>query len=532
MTPVVLVGLALVALASVGPASAATIANGDFEMGTLAGWTHATTGNGDWFAYSTGAPPTAGCATAVELPAAPPGGTWAATTDMASPSAHVLYQDIALEPNAAHTLSFKLYYTNPQSGTFATQPNLDPNSPGTNMQVRVDAMKPTAGNFSVAAGDVLEPLFGTEAGDPARLPPTLMTFDLTPLAGQTVRLRFADVNNAGCLIASVDDVLVKTVYRATAVSGPASNVTTDAATLAGTVNPGGGATTYHFEYGTSTSYGSQTSDGNAGSGATDGDVLANVTGLSAGTAYHYRLVATNAAGTVNGADQMFTTASPAPAPAPALIAPGATTLPASGLGLSSATLNGSVNPNGVATTYRFEYGTSTAYGLTTPGTDAGADAASRPVSAPVASLAPGTAYHYRLVAVSSAGTTSGGDAVFVTSPAPKPAPPRIAIGHRSTLANSRGTRIRLVCRAAVGTRCKGTLRLSATGLSSRHGQAAASNRASFDIAAGKSQQVTATLPSATRRRIDSRGKAVARATATVTGGKTVTRLVTVSSGRS
>jgi hypothetical protein len=219
---------------------------------------------------------------------------------------------------------------------------------------------------------------------------------------------------------------------------------------------------------------------------------------------------------------MFTTATPA------LIAPGATTLPASRLGQRGATLNGSVNPNGVATTFRFEYGTTTAYGQLTPDSNAGAAAASQPVSAPVANLAPGTTYHYRLVAVSSAGTTSGGDAVLTT---PKPAPPRIAIGHRSTLANSRGTRVRLVCRAPAGTRCKGMLRLSATGLSSRQGQAAGSNSASFDIAAGKSKQLTAKLPAATRRRIDSRGKAVARATATVTGGKTVKRLVTVSRGR-
>jgi hypothetical protein len=513
--PVVLVSLTVLALVS--PASAATINNGDFETGTLAGWTHATTGNGDWFAYSTATPPPAGCATAIELPAPPPGGTWAASTDMTSPSAHVLYQDIALEPNAVHTVSFKLYYTNSQTGTFETQPNLDPTAPGTNMQVRADVMKPTAGNFSVAADDVLQPLFGTKAGDPARLAPTLMTFDLTPFAGQTVRLRFAEVNNGGCLLASVDDVVVKTIYRATAISRSASNVTTDAASLAGTVNPGGGATTYRFEYGTSTAYGSQTPDADAGSGTTDGEVSANITGLSPSTTYHYRVVATNAAGTVDGADQVFTTAP---------VAPGVTTLPASSLGQRGATLNGSVNPNGVATTYRFEYGTSAAYGQSTPDTSAGAVAGNQSVSAPLANLTPGTTYHYRLVAVSAAGTTSGSDAVFTTS-----APPRITIGHRSTLANSRGTRVRLLCRAPVRTRCKGTLRLSATGLSSRQGQAAASNSVSFDIAAGKSKQVTAKLPSATRRRVDSRGKAVARATATVRGGKAVKRLLTISRGR-
>jgi hypothetical protein len=99
-------------------------------------------------------------------------------------------------------------------------------------------------------------------------------------------------------------------------TGSASGVGTTSATVAGSVNPNGRATTYHFEYGTSTSYGSQapaSPDPSAGSGTTSQPVSANLTGLSPGSTYHYRLVATNATGASSGSDQtLVTTALPAP----------------------------------------------------------------------------------------------------------------------------------------------------------------------------------------------------------------------------
>ena len=97
----------------------------------------------------------------------------------------------------------------------------------------------------------------------------------------------------------------------TVVTGPASAVGTTSATLAGTVNPNGQATTYHFEFGTSTSYGSRAPappDPSAGSSSTSQALSANLTGLSTGTTYHYRLVATNASGTEYGSDRTFATA--------------------------------------------------------------------------------------------------------------------------------------------------------------------------------------------------------------------------------
>jgi streptogramin lyase len=101
----------------------------------------------------------------------------------------------------------------------------------------------------------------------------------------------------------------------TVVTGSASAVGTGSATVAGTVDPNGQTTTYHFEFGLSTSYGSQAPappDPSAGSGATSQSVSANLTGLSPGTTYHYRLVATNVSGIQYGSDRTFATATTSP----------------------------------------------------------------------------------------------------------------------------------------------------------------------------------------------------------------------------
>jgi hypothetical protein len=91
-----------------------------------------------------------------------------------------------------------------------------------------------------------------------------------------------------------------------------SDVGKSSATLSGTVNPNGQSTTYFFEYGTTTSYGTQTNPTNVGSGNTPVGVHQGIFGLSPNTTYHYRLVATNSAGTTNGSDQTLTTPSTTP----------------------------------------------------------------------------------------------------------------------------------------------------------------------------------------------------------------------------
>jgi len=105
-------------------------------------------------------------------------------------------------------------------------------------------------------------------------------------------------------------------------------------------------------------------------------------------------------------------------PAGAASAPGVSSGPARQVSYSSATLTGLVNPRGTQTSYYFQYGVTRGYGGQTAIADAGAGSGSVSVSAPLSGLQPLTTYHYRLVAVSSAGTTVGADRTFQTTKVP------------------------------------------------------------------------------------------------------------------
>ena len=183
----------------------------------------------------------------------------------------------------------------------------------------------------------------------------------------------------------------------------ASSVTSTGAKLNATVNPNGQATTYFFDYGTTTSYGSKTSVVSAGAGTKAVAVSATLTGLTSGT-YHFRIEATSSAGTSVGGDMTFATTGP----------PAVQTGTAQGASTAGATLTGTVNPHGNTTSWYFQYGSTTAYGSQTPSKSAGAGTTSTGVSAVVSKLVAGTTYHYRLVATSSAGTTYGSDVTFTT----------------------------------------------------------------------------------------------------------------------
>ena len=114
----------------------------------------------------------------------------------------------------------------------------------------------------------------------------------------------------------------------------ASSIGSSSAVLNGRVDPNRRPTTYFFEYGTTTSYGTKTSSSGAGSGSNATNVSKTVSGLTAGTTYHFRLVATSDAGTVAGSDQSFTTQSP----------PTVATGQATAVGPTSATLGGTCQP--------------------------------------------------------------------------------------------------------------------------------------------------------------------------------------------
>jgi hypothetical protein len=197
-------------------------------------------------------------------------------------------------------------------------------------------------------------------------------------------------------------------------TGSPSSVTAMSATLAGSIDPQGQPTTYYFQYGTSTAYGAQTAQ--ASVGTSRGNVSAQVGSLSPNTTYHYRLVASNGAGTTTGADKTFTTATVL---TPPVVTTGAVTAEAP----TSATVAGTVNPEGSATTNYFEYGVNTAYGARTPTASAGSGSKVVNVSGQVGPLSPSTTYHYRLVATNPSGSAFGGDGTFKTAP-----PPSVTLG--------------------------------------------------------------------------------------------------------
>lgn len=107
-----------------------------------------------------------------------------------------------------------------------------------------------------------------------------------------------------------------------------------------------------------------------------------------------------------------------PAAAQAAGAPKASTGPARDVGYASATLTGTVNPNGENTSYYFQYGQTKAYGLQTGIADAGGGTSGVPARLAIGGLQPITVYHYRLVAVNAAGVATGSDRTLKTEKVP------------------------------------------------------------------------------------------------------------------
>ena len=91
-----------------------------------------------------------------------------------------------------------------------------------------------------------------------------------------------------------------------ALTNPATSITSSSARFNAAVDPHGLTTTVRFQYGRTTSYGSRTPD-QTKTGNNYQNIFANVSGLSAGATYHFRIVATNPRGTRYGSDKTFTT---------------------------------------------------------------------------------------------------------------------------------------------------------------------------------------------------------------------------------
>ncbi len=202
----------------------------------------------------------------------------------------------------------------------------------------------------------------------------------------------------------------------TVVAGAATKIGQVTAMVNGTVNPRGSATTYQFEYGTTTALGSfqPVNAPHAGAGVKPVAVHARLTGLTPDTTYYYELVSGNADGNSTTPISSFTTTGNPP--------PTATTGPASSVQRDRATFTGTVNPNNQTTSYYFRWGLSTSYGFQTAAQTVPAGSAPVPVSFTAIGLTPGYTFHYELVASHGGGTTVviGADSSFETQPYPRP----------------------------------------------------------------------------------------------------------------
>ena len=187
-----------------------------------------------------------------------------------------------------------------------------------------------------------------------------------------------------------------------------TNIERTSVTLNGHIDPGSGPGTEvincRFEYGYDTSYGLGSVPCEPASHFTSvTDVSVLLPGLTQGTRYHYRLSAENARGEgFHTGDAVISSAE----------APTFENVTATDVTATTATLAAGINPNGRDTRYHFEYGTTTAYGESSPELDIGSGTDPVPVEARLENLERGTTYHFRLVASNSEGSSSSEDQTF------------------------------------------------------------------------------------------------------------------------
>lgn len=238
-----------------------------------------------------------------------------------------------------------------------------------------------------------------------------VTAELTGLEGEhTYVYRLVAANANGTAHGGTKTI---TPHNVTGIhTDPASEIERQSATFHAHFEGNGEDTTYFFEYGIGSVEENSTTPEDAGETTGPTSISTHVTGLIAGRTYQYRVVGENGLGSSTGNIQTFETDQPIKE---------IQTGEATEVGLSTATLNGSLNPDGYETEFFFEFGKSTAYGQKAPLTpaDVGTTApGTADVSAPVSNLETGTTYHFRLVATNETGTSYGGDETFETPQAP------------------------------------------------------------------------------------------------------------------
>ena len=246
------------------------------------------------------------------------------------------------------------------------------------------------------------------------------------LGGTTYHFHIVATNPTGTTSSPDTTFFTPTNVRGL-VTLAATEITQDTITLNAEFNGNGQDTHYYFEYGPTTAYGNKAplppgTDAESPTGATH--ISTAIDEFNAYSTYHFRVVAANDEGSTNGNDLTFHTQ-------PARV-PGIQGTRASDLAPTTAMLEAAINPEHWSTIYVFEYGPTTAYGQQTEISDPiGEDHSFHPVSNAIAGLAPGTVYHFRVVATNFTGTTHGPDQTFAT-----PGPPKVDLATASNVTPS------------------------------------------------------------------------------------------------
>jgi hypothetical protein len=197
-----------------------------------------------------------------------------------------------------------------------------------------------------------------------------------------------------------------------ASTGSASGPSETSAILHGGISTAGKTVTEcRFEYGTEVSYGQSvpcaqtpTQITTAGETSEQVAVTAELSGLSPRAIYHFRLDVKDGEGEKSGQDEsLYTGGHP-------IVGKESFT----GLSSTGVTLSASVDPGGLPTGYRVEYGPTATYGSSTPEQSAGAGREPVSVLVQLNGLQPGVEYHYRFLAANTFGNTAGGDTTFTT----------------------------------------------------------------------------------------------------------------------